>query len=120
MCGGRFDFPVGALGGCRDDAERSMQHGMGCDGARAQHRSCMDNSFDESLGKLCKKAAELCAQPDADADICSRITSACAALPASDAGTFPTRPDAGPRADAGPRPTRPDAGPRPTRPDAGN
>lgn len=111
MCGGHFDFPNGALGGCRDEADRSMRGGTGCDRAREQHGSCMAHSFDDSLAKLCEKATKLCAQPDAQADVCQRLSSACAS---SDAGTPPARPD------AGARPARPDAGPRPARPDAGN
>jgi hypothetical protein len=84
-CGG-FDFPRGALGGCRDQATESMRRGMGCDGARAQHRGCVSRSFDDALAKLCSKASAICGQPGAPADVCARITSACAAAPQSDAG----------------------------------
>lgn len=93
ICGG-FDFPRGALGVCRDDAERSMGRGMGCDGARAQHQSCMSHSFDDALGKLCKKANELCAKQGAPADVCGRITSACVGVGSHDGGT-PTPTPAG-------------------------
>ncbi len=84
-CGG-FDFPRGALGGCRDEATESMRRGMGCDGARTQHRGCVSRSFDDALAKLCSKASSLCSQQGAPADVCSRLTSACAAAPTSDAG----------------------------------
>ena len=84
-CGG-FDFPGGALGGCRDEATESVRRGMGCDGARAQHRGCVSRSFDDALAKLCSKASSLCAQQGAPADVCSRLTSACASAPKSDAG----------------------------------
>jgi len=56
------------------------------DGARAQHEKCTLDAFDASLGKLCAKATQQCAQPNAPADVCARVTSVCANLPPSDAG----------------------------------
>jgi hypothetical protein len=93
-------MPQGALGGCRDNAERSMQHGMGCDGAHAEHHACVEHSFGDSLAKLCKRASELCAKQGAPADVCSRLTSACSTVGQSDAGTHPQA-DAGRQPDAG-------------------
>jgi hypothetical protein len=94
ICGG-FDFPRGALGGCRDEAASSMGHGMGCDRARSQHQSCMTHSFDDALGKLCKRASQLCAQQGAPADVCSRITGACEGVGQHDGGTPAPSGDAG-------------------------
>ena len=63
-----------------------MQGGMSADGARAQHQACSAQAFDEILTKLCSKATAACAEPNAPADVCARISTACAALAKPDAG----------------------------------
>jgi hypothetical protein len=84
-CGG-FDGPDRDLGGCREQAGSAMQGGMSTDGARAQHQACTAQAFDAILTKLCSKATATCAEPNAPADVCARISSACSALARPDAG----------------------------------
>jgi hypothetical protein len=86
-CGGsHFDAPDHAIGGCRDQAGSAMQGGMSMDGARSQHHACTAQAFEGTLTKLCTKATAACAQPNAPADVCARIKTACAALSSPDAG----------------------------------
>lgn len=77
-------IPRERLGACRDEAGAAARASDGGEEASGKHARCVDAAFGDRLGALCAKAAELCKDPAAPADICARVTDACASRTTSE------------------------------------
>lgn len=72
--------PVSAdeLGACRAAADAAIAAGGDVEAAKAAHDQCVAEAFAAHITELCSHAAELCADDNASADACDRVTRACA------------------------------------------
>jgi len=77
----RPPIPGKRMGQCRDVAEEALAAGGDAAAAQAAHDECVEAAFAEHIAKLCTHATDLCANANAPADACDRITTACASNP---------------------------------------
>lgn len=77
-------IPRERLGACRDEASAAVRSSADGEAASGRHARCVEAAFGARLDELCAKASELCKDPAAPADICARVTEACAARSANE------------------------------------
>jgi len=70
-------MPDKALHECREQVEHSLEAGQDPAAVSAAYDQCVLDAFADDIAKLCHKIDELCANANAPADTCDRITSAC-------------------------------------------
>jgi hypothetical protein len=76
----RPDVPGDRFHGCRDEVEATLDNGGSAEDARDAALSCVGDAFEEHLAELCERAADFCARDDAPAEICAKISEACASV----------------------------------------
>lgn len=76
----RPDVPGDRIDGCREVVESRLAEGGREEDARAAHAACVGDAFEDHLAGLCERAGELCSADDAPADLCARVSEACASV----------------------------------------
>jgi hypothetical protein len=76
----RPPVPFDRFDGCREAAEAALDDGGSADDARAAHDKCVGDAFGDHLAELCERAADFCAKDDAPAEICAKVSEACASV----------------------------------------